>query len=161
MLVDAGIFFDREVHIDYRCFNSDTKHFARLDFVMELEDRRVVLEVDENQHKDSSYQVDCDLSRMMYVITAIMSGQNAQRPTEWIRFNPNAFTVDGVYNRVSKKSKLATLRRHLQQRTTSSGTWLTYMFYDVQCGVPTICSDPSYNTHVKSLIKQVVNTCSN
>jgi hypothetical protein len=153
LLQDAGLVFQAEVHIHYRCIDSDAKRFARLDFVLELPHKRVILEVDERQHKDVTYEVSCDLSRMCFVMSAIACDQNV-RPTVWIRFNPNGFTVDGVGQRVSRKRKNDRLLALIQDTVVFEGTRLIYMYYDydTQKGLPTICQDPAYDPKVKAML---------
>jgi hypothetical protein len=95
VLLAHGIVFQREVHIEYSCISSGYKKSAYLDIVAELPDKRVILEIDEYQHKRVSYSVKCDLARMTNVMAAVACDNNS-RHTLWIRCNPNAFKVDGI-----------------------------------------------------------------
>ena len=154
VLLAAGFVFQREQHISYQCFASDdNKKFARLDFLIEYKDKRVILECDEHQHKDQSYPIECDLSRMMYVMTAIQCSSDATRPTLWIRFNPNAYTVDSVPQKRSRKDRYTTLVEtirsfHMGKQNMS----VVYMYYDVSEGIPYICHDPAYSKDMKQFI---------
>ena len=143
--------YQREIHINYNCINSDDKHFARLDFVLELPTKRVILEVDERQHHDVVYEVKCDLARMLHVMAAIACSRN-DRPTVWIRFNPDVFKVDGQTVKIPKKRKYQQLLSVLQDTTEFSGIRILYMYYDVTNKMPTICMDPSYDQQVKSML---------
>lgn len=151
VLNDAGIIYQREVQIHYGCNMNTKKQFARLDFVIEGPQRRVILEVDERQHQDTTYNIECDLSRMMYVMSAISLDDN-DRPTFWIRFNPNAFKVDGKTKRVPKKIRYTRLIDLI--RGTDVG--VVYMYYDVSGGNPCITQDPLYSTSMKALLKPCV-----
>ena len=71
ILKEYEVVFQREIRIDYKCIDSQDKHFARLDFVLELPTKRVFIEVDERQHHDTTDEVSCDLARMMLVTSAI------------------------------------------------------------------------------------------
>ena len=66
MLLEAGFVFQREQHIHYSCFTSrDQKKFARLDFLIECKDKRVILECDEHQHKNQSYPIEPFSTRLI------------------------------------------------------------------------------------------------
>ena len=58
---EAGIPYQREVSIDYSCFSSGAKKRARLDFVVELPTKRVIVEIDEHQHENAGYSVSDDI----------------------------------------------------------------------------------------------------
>jgi very-short-patch-repair endonuclease len=139
------------VHIDYKCIDSEDKRYARLDFVLELPHKRLILEVDERQHQDVAYEVSCDLARMMFVTSAIACSRNV-RPTQWIRFNPNGFKVDEETVRVPKKRKYQQLLSVIQDTTEFSGVRISYMYYDVTNKMPTICMDSSYDPKVKEML---------
>lgn len=63
--------------------------------MVEMPHARIVLEVDENQHK--SYNVLCDVDRMTTIMAAMLCDQrHSGKATIWIRFNPNGSSVDGA-----------------------------------------------------------------
>ena len=134
-----------------RCIDSYAKQFARLDFVLEQPHKRIILEVDERQHKDASYEISCDLSRMCFVMSAITCDENV-RPTLWNRFNPNGFKVDSVSQRVSRKRKHERLLALIQDTDHFEGTRIVYMYYDTQNNKPVICQDPSYDSTVLAML---------
>jgi hypothetical protein len=86
-----GFDFDFESQIDFKCVDADSKkNYSRLDVVFEYPERdlRVILEIDEKQHQESSYSVSCDVARMMDTTASIRaSGEMAK--LLWIRFNPD------------------------------------------------------------------------
>jgi hypothetical protein len=158
----CGLVYQREVHIDYRCLRaaSGDKHFARLDFLIERPTKRVILEVDENQHKDVTYDVSCDLARMTNVLGAITCSDN-ERPTQWIRYNPHRFQVGGCKTRVSTKRRLQQLvNTILSDVFPDTSLDLVYMYYDtVGCckkSLPTICHDPMYDDRMKQVLRTVL-----
>jgi very-short-patch-repair endonuclease len=147
----TGLKFEREVRIDYKYIDSGDKHFARLDFVLDLPDKQVILEVDERQHK-GAYTIQCDVLRMTYVMGAIARTKNVH-PTLWIRFNPDGFKVDGKTTRVSRKARYAKLLSVIHETVAVfSGTRVLYMYYDVTSGMPSICQDVSYSDQMKKLL---------
>jgi len=65
-LTEAGFCLEREIVISYKCFDTN-KSFSKIDAVLEYpgRDLRVLLEVDETQHKcDKNYGIACDVRRM-------------------------------------------------------------------------------------------------
>ena len=129
----AGILYQREVRIDFSCFTSHKK-FARLDFVCEQKDRRVILEVDERQHADQSYSIGCDVSRMLDVVAALVCEDNT-RPTLWLRFNPNAYKVDGVRAYTSRKERYRRLLAILKAPATTASFGRAVLVQRTACGV--------------------------
>ena len=154
---DTFLTIDREVHTSFSCITAGTgKKFARLDFVIELPTHRVVLEVDERQHKDTSYNVLCDVSRMLDVMS--MMCMRNDRKTRWIRFNPNAFEKDRVVQRVSPGRRYEALLQTIQRSPSMNNDMeLVYMYYDVDKNDDLLLfRDPDYHAQVKSLVTQVV-----
>ena len=94
---------------------------------------------------------------MMFVLSAIQCDQN-ERPTLWIRFNPNAFTVDGVRVNVPKKNTYQRLLDILNEDTIPNGTEILYMYYDIHNGLPVICQDVTYDKNVKNLLRRSIDS---
>ena len=154
----------------------------------ELADKRVLLEVDEQQHKSDSYSLRCDNARMSYVMTAIACYESAEtsvaapnatgegertpkrrkttteslRPTLWLRFNPNAYRVDGIRLHVPKKVRYARLLHVLQNYVPSKTTEIMYMYFDEHTVLGTassaaskeldILADPDYSRQLAQLV---------
>jgi hypothetical protein len=72
LLDDAGVHYQREVMVDFTRMDpgSSRESFARVDFVI----ARVLLEVDENQHRFGSYSVTCDMQRMARISESLTLG---------------------------------------------------------------------------------------
>ena len=148
---------DREVHTSYSCIDAGTeKKFARLDFVLELPTHRVILEVDEHQHSTSSYNVRCDINRMLDVM-AKMCLKN-ERPTRWIRYNPHGFTKDKVKKTVTPKKRHAALLEMIARVPDGHrNTELAYMYYDVDAAEKLLLfQDPDYDSKFKTLVTDIV-----
>jgi hypothetical protein len=150
VLLAHGIVFQREVHIEYSCISTGYKKSAYLDIVAELPDKRVIFEMDEYQHKRVSYSVKCDLARMTNVMAAVACDNNS-RPTLWIRFNPNAFKVDGITKGVPRHERYAALLAAMRL-SVFRPTTILYMYYDTQQGEPVITSDIDFAPCMKPLL---------
>jgi hypothetical protein len=70
----------------------------RIDFVFELESMVLLLEYDEEMH--SAYTKKCELVRQ-----AEASLGYGGMPVHWIRFNPDAFKIDGKNRKTGKKER--------------------------------------------------------
>ena len=102
------------------------RSFALVDMVVEQPTRRALLSIDENQHRDES--LGCEIARMTSVIQGIALSDNV-RPLLWIRFNPDAYRVDGHLQRMPKKRRYEQLLQLL--RDVPDVTGVVYMYYDV------------------------------
>jgi hypothetical protein len=88
-LTSVGYSPDRETVIQF-C-GEGTKKLARLDFTIYKTDRVVAVECDEHGH--SSEPVLCEVTRMLDV--AAQHRLRSDLPLHFIRFNPDAYIVDG------------------------------------------------------------------
>ena len=130
-LKDAELYFDREVTINFQCLDSSApKKFARLDFVHERADTTFVIEVDEHQHKDEP--VTCETARMTRVFEnyAVTTGALSSKPLCFIRFNPHAFQIDDVTQKVLKKTRYAKLIDLLKTYQPQKLLEIIYLYYD-------------------------------
>ena len=140
VLESAGVDFKREHHVSFSC-NGGT--YARTDFIIIEGGKVIVLEVDEDQHQ--WYAVACEVSRMAKLFEAWLLEGNAL-PVYFIRYNPNAFRVDGKKAKVAKKLREARLLEAIQEAAESEGDGMRvrYMYYDVVSGKPAIMQDPAF-----------------
>jgi hypothetical protein len=106
--------------------------WARCDFVIDVKGGILVLEVDEFQHELANYSISCELRRMTQIVEAFMLGGLAL-PVFFIRFNPDAFTVDGQNKRVPIVTRLNRLVTHIRELdlTNAPGLQVLYMYYDI------------------------------
>lgn len=91
---DLSFIHDRSIQsmetIDQRCVYRK----FRPDFFFDMKTHVVIIEVDEHQH--SSYDASCERVRELHISEAIA------RPTYFIRYNPDAYHVNGAAVRVHK-----------------------------------------------------------
>ena len=156
-LIAAGIIFQREYKIDFSCLESDTTK-AVVDFFLMINGCAVFLEVDEQQHSESKYNLSCELARMAKMVeVAKLNGIDKVR---FIRFNPNTFSVDeydSSTNSINKEEVVLTLNMKIKKLievlknpdldffVNEKPLSLQYMFYDTNKeGYPSITDDASY-----------------
>ena len=106
-LTKHSISFAREHSISFSCI-SDANKYARIDFVIEINGGIIFLEVDEHQHRFGYYSVNCDLKRMSYVMESLVYSGNTL-PILWLRYNPNAYSVNGIKQCISQYEREDTL----------------------------------------------------
>ena len=153
-LTEAGITYQREVHIGYSCseLETDNKKNARIDFLIERPTHRILLENDENQHKDRI--MSCEVARMAWVMEAIQAGQNT-RPTLWIRFNPDSFKINGQNQKIPKKERFHQLCQEIckERPNLKDGFRILYMYYDLDDNLELkILEDDDYPEWFKPMI---------
>lgn len=141
LLEANGIDFKREHVVSFSCIQST---FARLDFIIIQNGVVEIIEVDENQH--SHYGVECDVARMAKTYE-VMTLEGNTLPVVIFRYNPHAFTVDGVTTRVLKRDREARLIERLREafETPRPGLTIQYLYYDVVEGQNEIWNHPSYS----------------
>jgi hypothetical protein len=155
-LKQYNIDFKREHHTSHKCWEGGT--FSRTDFVFLMNGTVVDGEVDEDQHEH--YAVSCEAARMMN-IEAARRLEGCALPHVTIRFNPHAFRVDGVLQRLSKQARRERFIQVVKEATEGTvRSWsIIYMFYDAvtKDGVlrPCILDDPEFPECLKTLVSVV------
>ena len=124
-----SIDFRREVTV---WLNRDSKRYIRVDFIVEAENRVVIIEVDEHQH--ALYDKDREKERQEQLLEVIPG------KVHLIRYNPNSFSVDGVPQRASQNERHRALLAAVLEDV--SETKVTYLYYDVTLPSPSE-QDPS------------------
>ena len=135
-----GVEFRREVTI---WLNRDSKRFIRVDFMIEAENRMVIVEVDEHQH--ALYDKVKERERQEQLLETI-SGK-----VHLIRFNPNSFCVDGVPQRATHNERHRALLAAVLEDIAE--TKITYLFYDVTLPSPSE-QDPSQLSQNQAISQQ-------
>ena len=106
----------------------------RPDFMWDASTHKVILEVDEDQHKDRPCE--CEQTRMANLTNSI------GMPCVWIRFNPDAYKGQGkVTDNIRKDILIRTLKEYLQSSPKSPSDFcrVIHMFFDgFQIGVPIV-----------------------
>ena len=141
--------FDRELlvtltgcgmGVDRSVCGQEVSQRARLDFVFDKgHSCVVVVEVDEDQHKH--YCVPSEIARANATINALFLGGN-RRHVHIVRFNPDAFCVDGELCHVNKtiryKRVVRVIRDAMQSNLVENTYSIQHMYYDVRDGVECI-----------------------
>ena len=138
--------FVREKHLDFQCQDTRSCSFARIDFVIGVRGGVVFLEVDEDQH--ACYGVACDCSRMASVHETTVLHSDPQ-PVVFVRYNPDAYRVDGELQTILKKDRMARLVEFLKEIEVKPGEvymQIYYMYYDrSECNdLPDVCYDEGF-----------------
>jgi len=147
----AGLDCDRERHRDLRKLQSTS---ARVDFQLKR-DEDVIFnhEVDEHQHNDR--MVSCETRRMADV-TAHLRLEGFKGKAVWIRYNPDAFKVEGAKRRVKREERERILVEFLKTYKPQLDMEIIYMFYDTIAGKPAIFLDPDYPEELKKCVTRVI-----
>jgi hypothetical protein len=145
----AGIDYKREHQIDFTCMGDADNSFARVDFVLVRFGHVIFLEVDEEQHKFGYGKASCDMKRMTKIIETLRLEGNEMKLV-FLRYNPNAFTIDYEKKKVLKKEREQTLISILQDDSheifnTGMDITIQYMYYDTVSDYADITYDPEYN----------------
>jgi hypothetical protein len=143
----------REHQVDMRCVVAGDNKYYRIDFVIHYRGIIFCIECDEHGHKD--YILACETARMNNIMTSWLQEEHTLPPVVFIRFNPDAFTVDGVRQKVSPEDRCDALARQIENFVPRPGQILTilYMFY-TSCtidGAPVaeIMFDPDFDQALK------------
>ena len=98
----------------------------RPDFRYDAPTHSVVVEVDEDQHR--SYDSECERIRMINIVQAV--GMRCV----FVRYNPDAFKIDGKTIRVYEKKRhdllLRTIRECMKPSFDSEISCVVYLYYD-------------------------------
>ena len=140
--------FKREKRIDFKCANVQTTAAnARIDFVVATPGGLVFLEVDEQQHLYGyDALVSCDMKRMAHTMeTLFVELGDALPHIYWLRYNPDAYRVDGDLVRVPKADREARLMSWLEQFEAAAPLQIGYAFYDTDDGQLSVLSNPEYH----------------
>jgi len=146
ILEDAGFDFKHEYKVDTSCSveaaaEGESKS-RRLDMIRIMHtvsslSAIIIVECDEFQHDDRD--TSCEVARMTQVNEALALEGNTL-PIVWIRWNPDAFRVNGELQKLKKKERGKLLVRFLKalESTTSlepGSVSIFYLFYDRDDGV--------------------------
>ena len=125
--------FKREKRIDFACVDA-ADSWCRIDFVLGVDGGGYVfLEVDEQQHRFGyGALLSCDMKRMAKVMASLTveAGEAVPRVL-WLRYNPHAWHVDGVPQKVPKAQREKWLCSHLATLKLDAPLVIGYAFYDV------------------------------
>jgi hypothetical protein len=133
-------YFKREHQIDFQCAEASLdRKWCRIDFILGYGGGYVFLEVDENQHRfgynfGDNKAISCDSKRMANVHTSLTiecSQTGMETPSiYWLRYNPDAWHIDGTLIRHPKKEREEALCSFLAMHQLSEPVGIGYAFYD-------------------------------
>jgi hypothetical protein len=129
--------------VDRTACDQDTSKRARIDFVFEGQHGVVLVELDEDQHKDRC--LNSEIARANAIVSSLWIGGN-NRHVLVVRFNPDAYRVDGKIRRVPLATRynrvIGVIHEALAQTDLPGDTWsIQHMFYDVRAGRECIMDD--------------------
>ena len=152
-LTAASIEFEREIYVSFKCFKTDG-HYSRIDFVIDMGSFKILLEVDEDQHREPQYDITCETRRMADIVTASRI-QGVTRPLVFIRYNPHACRHDGELVKKLKKDREAELVRRIKaMEYPKQDLSIMYMYYDMEGDLPVIVRDPRYSAELAKCVLQ-------
>jgi len=142
-----------------KCLNDTDKYFYRLDFhIINCVNAILILEVDENQHKDVSYPLSCELSRMSDVRVSLLKA-GYKIPIYWIRYSPNSNYIIGdiiMRNYTQRYKRENALKEYIDYLCSpdfvpNKQVNIHYMFYDLKSKEegPKILDNPDFNEALK------------
>ena len=144
------------------CVGDAEGKFARIDFVAEMKGCIVFLEVDEHQH--CGYMVGCDMKRMAKIVETLTLGGNTL-PILFLRYNPDAYSVDGKHCKTSIKDKEAKLVSILNCDSAATATkgklgphsdqtlGIMYLYYNQDSeGHPDLVWDHEFNPIMRDCV---------
>jgi hypothetical protein len=150
-----GVGFESELRIDFKCVDKTKKmSYAVIDVVINKNNGKIILEIDENQHRFGDYSVLCDMERMSRIQESTSLGGNNQ-PILFIRYNPMGYKVDGKPIKKDKNIREEKLLENINQwnfNNDSRPLSILYMYYDVDEGVPLVTLDNDYHEQMRQCV---------
>jgi hypothetical protein len=122
-------YFD-ENNIKYESYDKTIDpscNLKRPDFVIDFPLFKIIVEVDENQHK--SYAKECEIIRMKQIHQSF-----GGTPVIFIRYNPDSFKLNGVEQNINTLSRMKILEKYINSYKNIDEWNLplscVYLFYD-------------------------------
>ena len=158
-------FFRREKRIDFKCAKLESRTtWCRIDFVLGVPNGYIFLEVDEGQHKFGyGDELSCDMKRMACVMESLAVETEYNLPNlYWLRYNPNAWRVDGNLCSIPKVEREARLVAWLSSFECVNQFGIGYAFYDCEAadedGAPgrlCVLENTEYNPQYASAVENL------
>ena len=147
MLTENKIDFKREHRIDFKCIG---RTHANIDFLIMMNGVMIYLEVDETQH--DWYPLSCEVRRMSDVFGSMVI-EGITMPGVFIRYNPHAYKIDGVTQRIKMKERHTLLLQAIEKASTATQNQIMYLFYDLdENNRPCVLSDPDYDESIEEMV---------
>jgi len=155
VLTKNNIPYTREHTVTYKCISDISNSNSRIDFVLEHRDQQgtfglIFLEVDEHQHKWN--MLSCEISRMSKIIESLRVDGN-MLPIRFVRYNPDAFTVNGTKMKLQREERHRMLLQTLTATVFERPFGVKYLFYDSDENErPCVLKDSDYFESFKSFV---------
>lgn len=155
VLTKNNIPYTREHTVTYKCISDINNSSSRIDFVLEHRDQQgifglIFLEVDEHQHKWN--MLSCEISRMSKIIESLRVDGN-MLPIRFVRYNPDAFTVNGAKMKMKQDERHRMLLQTLTATVFERPFGVKYLFYDSDENErPCVLKDSDYFESFKSFV---------
>jgi len=115
--VDTFFKLDTEV----KCFRQ-----YRPDLTFDFNKHVLIVEIDEFAHK--GYNIQCEINRMINIADYL------QRPTVYIRINPDNYKLNGINQKASENDRVAELARYIAHysefKNVPEGVSVAHLFFD-------------------------------
>ena len=174
--------FTTQVRIDFKCtfkgdgakapggprpdFEDKEKKWADKDFVVcpPCGGGVVVLEQDENEHKGSSYGIDCDCARMINSHASVQADGAGDKHFLWLRVNPNTRFALGddvkvTGQQLTSEQRCAAVVAMIDRMTMDDfrdPMRIAYCFYQMDADfTPRIVHDPLYAAVARACVLRV------
>lgn len=118
-----------------------------------------IVKADRRQHTFGYGPVSCDMRRMARVMESLMiEGQTM--PIVFVRYNPNAYSVDGARVKTPKRDREASLVSMLSSPKsvifTGQPLVIQYMYYDVSNATLDVLKDHEYHADFAACCLQAI-----
>jgi hypothetical protein len=144
-------YFKREHRIHFDCLGGVNK-YANIDFVFTTQGGGIIyLEVDENQHKCGyDAQLSCDMKRMNNVMASLVFEGHADKSVKWLRYNPDAWRIDGELQRMPKDDREQAVITELEKKLDSSLS-IHYLYYNTLDGNLEVLDNEEFHLQFKEV----------
>ncbi len=113
-------------------------------------ERRItdIVECDEDQH--GHYPIGCDAGRMLNIFAEVMKRGDRAGKIRFIRFNPDAYKLDGEKQKTLQCDRHAALLQVLNTEPEQQFS-VVYLFFDRTGSLPDVCLDPEYPSTLRAI----------
>lgn len=162
-LKEWGLNVDTDITIDASrngCVPDVNRKYSRVDMVvLNVTSCILILEVDEFAHEGPTYNIPCELSRMVD-IAAFLRLNSYTKPIFWLRYNPNGkYFIGKKEKKVSRETREFALKQKIFSMmepdfVPKGNENIHYMFYPrvSESGPPKILENSQYPGYVKNIV---------
>ena len=148
-LSESGVTYGREATVRFGDHaRHPGAHSARVDFKVCRAWGIDIVECDEHAHRH--YEKGYDARRMLRVFAEIMKLGEEAGKVRFVRFNPDAYHLDGQLQCVPQQERQAALLKVLNSPPEQQFS-VTYLFYDRAGPLPDVCLDAEYPSTLRAI----------